>query len=194
MLSNIVSNTTTKNSDAIVTGMLFALFSYFGVSVPSRKYKWLVFKLIGTALTSLWKLSSTETSSLTSWLAGAYMLMMLIIRLGSGMNLRLMEIFGIEKHLYDSPFRWTFKLKPFLNSEDVSLILYARFSVLSVITWFVEHYLTHSNTCEHCFPIAERQWNHYRSVEIKFWRRRLCDCLKMYLIIAELLFLEWHVR
>ena len=46
MLSTIISNTTCKTSNAIVTGILFDLFSYFDVPVPSQKYKWLVFKRI----------------------------------------------------------------------------------------------------------------------------------------------------
>ena len=46
MLSAVISKTTSKISDAIVTDMLFDLFSYFGVPVPSQNYKWLVFKLI----------------------------------------------------------------------------------------------------------------------------------------------------
>ena len=45
-LSTIISNTTSKTSNATVTGMLFDLFSYFGVPVPSQKYKELVLKLI----------------------------------------------------------------------------------------------------------------------------------------------------
>ena len=45
-LSTIISNTTSKTSNATVTGLLFDLFSYFGVPVPSQKYKELVLKLI----------------------------------------------------------------------------------------------------------------------------------------------------
>ena len=46
------------------------------------------------------------------------------------MNSRLVVIFGIGRHLYHSPFFLTFELTLFLNSEDVSLMLYARFLVL----------------------------------------------------------------
>ena len=37
MLSTIISNTTSKSSNAIVTGILFVLFAYFGIPVPSQK-------------------------------------------------------------------------------------------------------------------------------------------------------------
>ena len=37
MLSTIISNTTNKSSNAIVTGILFDLFAYFGIPVPSQK-------------------------------------------------------------------------------------------------------------------------------------------------------------
>ena len=46
MLLTVISNTVSKIFNTIVTGILFNLFSYFGVPVPSWKYKLLVFKLI----------------------------------------------------------------------------------------------------------------------------------------------------
>ena len=116
-------------------------FPTLAFQCPVKNTSDLFLSSLRTALASL--TSSTQTSSLTSWLVGVYTLMMLVICLGFGMKSRLMVIFGIGGHLYDSPFRWTFKLSLFLNSEDDSLMLYARFSVLDNL---ICRTLTLSNT------------------------------------------------
>ena len=72
---------------------------------PVKNTSDLFLRWLRTVLTSLLRLSSTETLSLTSWLVGANTLMMLIICLGSGMNSRLMVVFGIGRHLYDLNFQ-----------------------------------------------------------------------------------------
>ena len=81
----------------------------------------------------------------------------MMLCLESGMNSRLMVIFGIGRHLHGSPFRLTFKLTLFLNAEDVSLMLYARFSALDNL---ICRTLTLSDTFHYLrtlFSIAERQ-------------------------------------
>ena len=70
MLSTIISNTTTKTSNATVTGMLFDLFSYLGVPVPSQKYKRLVFKLIENStdiVVETLEYRNIISDKLTSW-------------------------------------------------------------------------------------------------------------------------------
>ena len=80
-------------------------FSTVKFQSPVKNTSDLFLRWLRAVLTSLRRLSSTETLSLTSWFVGANALMMLIICLGSGMNSRLMVVFGIGRHLYDLNFQ-----------------------------------------------------------------------------------------
>ena len=53
LLSSIISNTTSKTSNAVVTGMLFDLFSYFSVPVPVKNTSDLFLSSLRTVPTSL---------------------------------------------------------------------------------------------------------------------------------------------
>ena len=70
MLSTVISNTTSKTSSTIITCMLFDLFSYFSVPLPSHKYKGLVFKLMANSadiVVQIHKYKKIISDKLASW-------------------------------------------------------------------------------------------------------------------------------
>ena len=70
MLSTVISNTTSKTSSIIITCMLFDLFAYFAVPLPSHKYKGLVFNLIANSadiVVQVHKYKKIISDKLASW-------------------------------------------------------------------------------------------------------------------------------
>ena len=120
-----------------VTGMLFDLFSYFGVPAPSQKYKWLGFKFIENSTDIAIKTLECRniiSDKLASW----------CVQVDDADNLfRVWNEFAFDGNFWNRkalvwfPISLNFQTYNVLEFWRCFLMLYERFLVL--VTWFVEH-------------------------------------------------------